>query len=371
MAAQTAKKSEWVAGRVRERGRARQNKEGKTKRWKNKWRRLRLFSTSPSASLSGDKKKNKNFFITFPISALKRLRRDATLKTVRRREVEREREWEAESKEQHKYETSRGNNHNNNKNGRKSLKINQSAVAHTHTPRKVMAAAVEEVGWVGKGGGGRGLCVVHIIHSVISNNNNKNNKQQRRLQKKSWEPRGGAVGVRRVGLGAVATGVAGSMSSIRDSLCSHCRRRPDFSLSLHLSVCLSSSTNPSIRISRIFVSLSRFAPPFVLVPYCLVLHSFIVSFFPSFIHSFFLSAGVAFLFHFLFLFFRKIHSWKEKRVKCERNLYNFWCVSRRQPPSPPLTPSHFRAAFSPVLCTHAEAFRSYASAELHSVLNAA
>lgn len=75
-------------------------------------------------------KKNKNFFITFPISALKSLRRDLeNCAGERKREIQRERV----RGNNNKYETSQGNNHNNNKNGRKSLKINQSAVAHTHT----------------------------------------------------------------------------------------------------------------------------------------------------------------------------------------------------------------------------------------------
>lgn len=92
-----------------------------------------------------------------------------------------------------KYETSQGNNHNNNKNGRKSLKINQSAVAHTHTPRPAAPPlkVMEEKNVVARGmAGGGGVAVVHIIHSVISNN--KNNSRQCRLQRGRGSAEAGA-----------------------------------------------------------------------------------------------------------------------------------------------------------------------------------
>lgn len=96
--------------------------------------------------------------------------------------------------------------------------------------------------------------------------------------------------------------------------------------SLSASLSLSPSINLAIRISRIFVSLCRsslcLGPAFF---YCFFL-SFII-----FFHSI-LSAGVAFLLRFfLYFLFRKIHSWKEKRVKCERGTWTTFGVSADAP----------------------------------------
>lgn len=77
----------------------------------------------------------------------------------------------------------------------------------------------------------------------------------------------------------------------------------------------------------------RFALPFVLA---LLLG-------PAFFYCFFLSAGVALCRSLSFFLFRKIHSWKEKRVKCEELGQLLVC----QP-----TPAFIPPLFAPLLCCY-------------------